>query len=65
MSMWSDNPEWFDDWIFEKALEGDFGEAIQLKAENDEIESSDLWNLDKDGKLGSEACTAYCERQAV
>lgn len=33
MSMWSDNPEWFDDWIFEKALDGHFGKVIQLLAE--------------------------------
>jgi hypothetical protein len=62
MSFWSDNPEWFDEWIFEKALDGYFGKEIQVKAENDEIQGYDLWDLDKDGKLGSEASTAFIEQ---
>ena len=62
MSIMSDNPEWFDEWIFEKAIDGHFGDEIRLKAENGKIEAWDLWDLDRDGKLGSEACTAYCKR---
>lgn len=60
MSVWSENPEWFDEWIIEKALDGYFGEDVQSKVENDEIQSYDLWELDKDGKLGAEAMTVFC-----
>lgn len=62
MSIWSENPEWFDDWIFEQALDGRLGEEIQKKCENDEIEGYDLWDLDKDGKLGAEASSCFIER---
>jgi hypothetical protein len=33
MSIWSDNPEWFDEWLEKKALSGDFGADLQSKAE--------------------------------
>ncbi|MCK5016260.1 MAG: hypothetical protein KAS32_04235 [Candidatus Peribacteraceae bacterium] len=55
MNMWAENPEWFDEWIWEQALDGRLGEEIRLKCENEEIEAYDLWDYDKDGKLGGEA----------
>ena len=58
--IWADNPEWFDEWIEEQALDGRFGEEIRIKIDNGEIEPYDLWGLlDKDGKLGGEAEADY------
>lgn len=62
MSIWAENPEFFDEWIEEQALDGRFGDDIQKKIENGDMEPYDLWDLDKDGKLGSEAMGAFCER---
>jgi hypothetical protein len=64
MSAWSDCPEWFDEWIMERALDGDMGEEIRPKAENNEIDPSDLWDMDKDGKWASKADEAFWDRCA-
>lgn len=32
MSIWAENTDWFDEWIFEQAIEGRFGNDIQSKA---------------------------------
>ncbi len=63
MSIWSDDPEWFDEWLERKALEGDFGPELQKKAEDGNFFDDDMWDLlDKDGKLGQEATADYCDR---
>jgi hypothetical protein len=71
MSIWSDNPEWFDEWIETEAMDGRFGEELRKKVENGDLVGYELWDLDgkgklpgikNDGSLGSEASTAYCER---
>jgi len=33
MSVWADNPEWFDEWVEKQALKGRFGPAKQAEAE--------------------------------
>jgi hypothetical protein len=66
MGLWSDNPEWFDEWIEEYALAGKLGLETQQKVESGEFIGSDLWaDLIKTSggcKLASEAAVAYCER---
>ena len=65
MSIWSDNPEWFDEWIEKQALEGKFGEEIKKKVEDGRVVGSDLWamkDIDPNGKLGSQATEDYCLR---
>ena len=60
MSIWGDNPEWFDEWIIQRALDGNFGEDVQKKVEVEELTADDLWKDHLD--LGSDAELAYCER---
>ena len=60
MSIWGDNPEWFDEWIIQRALDGNFGEDVQKKVEVEELSADDLWKDHLD--LGSDAELAYCER---
>ena len=62
MSIWSENPEWFDAWIEQQAINGYFGSEVQNKVENGELVGYELWDLDKNGSLGGEALLAYCER---
>ena len=65
MSIWSDNPEWFDSWIEQQALNGRFGSEVQAKVNEGALCGWELWatpGIDLDGKLGSEACQAYVER---
>jgi len=62
MSIWSENPEWFDAWIEHQAINGYFGSEVQHKVEDGELAGYELWDLDKDGSLGVEAIRAYCER---
>ena len=43
MSAWSDNPEWFDEWIIKRCLAGDHGELLRKMAEEGH-EGWALWN---------------------
>lgn len=68
MSIWSDNPEWFDEWLERQAADGRFddtphGPEIKRLIEEGDFCGWQWWDrLDTDGKLGSEACTAFFER---
>ncbi len=63
MSIWSDDPEFFDEWIEKQALNGRFGPEAQKQAEDGDFDVSEAWNkLDVGGKLGSEATADYCSR---
>jgi hypothetical protein len=63
MSIWSDDPEWFDEWLEKQALKGRFGPRFQFEAEQGNFEASEQWTkLDVDGKLRQEAMSDYCER---
>ena len=65
MSIWSDDPEYFDEWILRRALEGQLGQDLQRKAEEGEIEGYEIWamkDIDPQGKLGSQATEDYCSR---
>jgi hypothetical protein len=65
MSIWSDNPEWFDEWIEAYALDGGLGQELQIKVEQGELTGSDLWamkDIDPKGELGSQASEDYCTR---
>ena len=59
MSIWGDNPEWFDEWIEQKALAGEFGEEVRLAVESGDMTADDLWKDHLD--LGGDAELAYCE----
>ncbi len=60
MSIWGNDPEWFDNWIEQKALAGEFGEDVRLAVEREDTTADDLWKDHLD--LGSDAELAYCER---
>jgi len=60
MSVWGNDPEWFDNWIEQKALDGEFGEEVQRKVESEELTADDLWKDHLD--LGKDAMESYCER---
>lgn len=69
MSLFSDNPEWFDEWIERRALDGDFGVVIRDKVEEGTLIGSDLWEMASNEELfpssynlGAEASQDYCER---
>jgi hypothetical protein len=65
MSIWSDDPEFFDEWVEKQALKGRFGPEIQALVENDELPGYELWNrkdFDPKGDFGCEAMQDYCER---
>ena len=63
MSVWSENPEWFDKWLTVRAAEGRFGPELQDLAEVGDFIAQEWWDkLDTDGKLGEEAMTDYVER---
>ncbi len=63
MSIWRHNPEWFDDWLEQQALDGRFGKELQEQAEAGAFLGYEQWAvLDTDGKLGAEATEAYCTR---
>ena len=66
MSLWGDNPEWFDEWIEKRALSGAFGPIIQKHVEEGELLGYELWVLpelqDRLGDLGTEATADFCER---
>ena len=47
MSLWSESPEWFEDWIAQKAMEGYFGEETRLRFENGNISECELWTNDE------------------
>jgi hypothetical protein len=64
MSVWGDNPEWFDEWLEKRALEGRFGLEVQARAEAGDFEAYMEWNkLDPTGELGTEATQDYWERR--
>ena len=65
MSIWSDDPEWFDEWIEGAALNGRLGPEIQAKVEAGELLGYEIWamkDIDPKGELGSQACEDYCTR---
>jgi hypothetical protein len=62
MSIWRENPEWFDQWILDRAIEGKFGAEFQKRAEEGDLDPSELWSLDVDGNLGARAYETYIER---
>ena len=66
MSIWSDNPEVFDEWIEQYALEGNLGLEIQRKVGEGELVGWELWALPELqaqlGELGHKAEVAYVER---
>ena len=68
MSIWSENPEWFDQWLEEQAADGrfddtEFGPEIKRVLSLGDFCGWSWWDkLDTDGKLGQEAITAYIER---
>ena len=66
MSLWHDNPEWFDEWIEKQALDGRFGPEIKRHVEQGEMLGSDLWDMSLGtpelADLGREAEQSYCER---
>lgn len=64
MSLWSDNPEWFDWWLEDQALKGRFGEEKKAQAEAGEFNADyDEWGrLDTNGELGAEAMLDFEER---
>jgi len=63
MSIASDNPEWFEEWLEVQAANGRFGPEVQSQALNGDFDSYEEWDkLDVDGKLWAEACQDYIER---
>lgn len=67
MSIWSDDPEYFDGWIEKQAMNGRFGEEIRVKVENGDLAGYEIWamkDIDPKGDLGSQATEDYCHRFA-
>ena len=63
MSIWRENPEWFDEWLEERALAGEFGEQLQQQAEAGDFIACEQWALlDTNGSLGAQAEEDYCTR---
>lgn len=67
MSIWGENPEWFDQWLEKQAENGRFdntkyGPEIKQCREAGDFCGWQWWDkLDTDGKLGEEALTAFVE----
>ena len=65
MSIWSDDPEWFDEWIERQAMRGRFGPEIKAAVEAGNLAGYEIWampEIDPKGDLGSKATQDYCER---
>lgn len=65
MSIWSDDPEYFDEWIEREAMKGRFGAEIQAQVENGDLMGYELWamkGIDPKGDLGSKAMEDYMMR---
>ena len=68
MSVWSENPDWFDEWLEQQAADGRFddtkyGAEIKGLVELGDFCGSEWWDkLDDKGELGQEAMTAFVER---
>ena len=62
MSVWSDDPEWFDDWLTEQALHGRFGPEQQKLAEDGDFDAREWFNLDTSQDLCQEALEVYYDR---
>ncbi len=65
MSIWADNPEYFDEWIENQALKGRFGAEIQAAVESGDLPGYELWgrkDIDPRGDLGCEAEQDYYGR---
>jgi hypothetical protein len=65
MSVWSDDPEFFDEWIEKRALEGKLGPTIQQDVEAGILAGYEIWSIpdiDPKGDLGCEAMQDYMER---
>jgi hypothetical protein len=65
MNVWAENPEWFDEWVEQRALEGKFGAEIKRGVENGTIVGSELWSragFDPKGDFGSQALQDFYER---
>ena len=43
MSLWGDNPEYFEEWIEAQALNGKLGAEIQARVENGDLTGFELW----------------------
>lgn len=43
MSMWAENPEWFDEWLEKQAMTGRFGEEIRKQVIEGEVLGYELW----------------------
>ena len=67
MNVWAENPEWFDEWVEKRAIEGRFGPEIQRLVEDGELEGYELWSragFDPKGDFGSQALQDFYERFA-
>ena len=63
MSLWDENPEWFDEWLEQRALEGEFGEELKQQAQAGEFVAYEQWDgLDIYGSLGARAEQDFWER---
>ena len=63
MSVFGDNPVWFDTWIELEALTGRFGFNLQEQVLMGDVTGSDLWRDRQDvPKLMGEAETCFLER---
>ena len=63
MSVWGDNPEWFDEWLERRALDGKLGGAIQAIAQNGEFRGYEWWDkVDTKGHLAQMALIDYYDR---
>ena len=63
MSIWRENPEWFDEWLEQRALAGQFGKQLQQQAEAGDFVAYEQWYLlDTDGSLGAQAIDDYCTK---
>jgi len=60
MSIYGNDPEWFDEWIEQKARDGEFGPETRKLVEDGVLTADDLWKDHLD--LGRDAALAYCER---
>jgi hypothetical protein len=62
--LWANNPEFFDGWLEQEALNGRFGPEKQEQAEAGEFNDDyrEWERLDKDGKLSSEATSDFYTR---
>jgi hypothetical protein len=62
MNVWAENPEWFDDWIIENALEGRLGDEAEKLAQDEDVDPSKLWDLDKTGQWADRAMEDFWTR---